>query len=432
MATTPIAKEDPLAQVSSVLELIHGKPGTTSTSKSNISGQGISAILQQILESNQGLASVASGQKTAGLYNSTVNQQMINDLMVRSSGELAKQQAGTTTTTKGNAPVQKGDVLTTLLTLGAKTLLGPTVKGIAKKTGVDTYGDKLAEALGFGTGGGSTAGGAVAGTAIDTSALGSGTAALGSDAAGGFGFDMTALGNGTALLGSDAAISAELGTDYFALEGAQGGASLAGAETAAASGATASEIGGAAGAGVGAETAGAEAAGSEGIGSAAGAGWGALAVYGALDLDSDLKSDDKDVLAADIYGGLGTGNILEAIESGNILDSLGPAGKTIICSEVYRQGLISKKDYLVTVHHGKTLSPITLRGYHVWAIPAVKAMRKSPKLTKFWTGIVKGRVAYLKGNKNFLGWISLYILQPMSTLIGVFVSEQNWKELYAK
>lgn len=74
--------------------------GGTQTVKPNISKEGMDRLLQQILESNQGIGSVTMGQKTAGLYGSTTNQMMLNDLLVRAAGELAARQAGVTTTSE--------------------------------------------------------------------------------------------------------------------------------------------------------------------------------------------------------------------------------------------------------------------------------------------------------------------------------------------
>jgi hypothetical protein len=74
--------------------------GGTQTVKPNITKEGMDRLLQQILESTQGLGSVTMGQKTAGMYGSTTNQMMLNDLLVRAAGELAARQAGVTTTSE--------------------------------------------------------------------------------------------------------------------------------------------------------------------------------------------------------------------------------------------------------------------------------------------------------------------------------------------
>lgn len=79
--------------------------GTVSSSGSSSGGYGyeqtllsqeaMNRLLQQIMESNTGLTSIAQGQKNAGLYNSSTMQMLINDLMTRAAGEVAVKGAKT-------------------------------------------------------------------------------------------------------------------------------------------------------------------------------------------------------------------------------------------------------------------------------------------------------------------------------------------------
>ena len=79
--------------------------GTVSGSGSSSGGYGyeqtiltqeaVNRLLQQIMESNSGLTSIAQGQKNAGLYNSSTMQMLINDLMARAAGEVAAKGAKT-------------------------------------------------------------------------------------------------------------------------------------------------------------------------------------------------------------------------------------------------------------------------------------------------------------------------------------------------
>jgi hypothetical protein len=75
--------------------------GTTTsgskTTSSNVSQDAVNALVQQILEGSQGLAATASGQKRAGLYNSSTNQMLVNDLIARASAEGAKLNKSETT-----------------------------------------------------------------------------------------------------------------------------------------------------------------------------------------------------------------------------------------------------------------------------------------------------------------------------------------------
>lgn len=133
----------------SLLNLIGAFKGSSSSqiTTPNVSAAGMNAILQQILQQAPGIASQG---KAAGLYNSSTQQLLNNDFTTRAAGELAKQQAGSTTTTK-KAPAISGTNVLAAIGLGlGKSILGPTVSGIAKKTGVSGIGDKLADSLGVG------------------------------------------------------------------------------------------------------------------------------------------------------------------------------------------------------------------------------------------------------------------------------------------
>jgi len=107
MTTGDIANVDTAANLAGMLSLFKGKSSTTTN---NTSPQGINALVQQALAGTQGLAAVSSGARSAGVYNSSTQQLMTNDLLTRISGEAAARSGGTTTTQK--APLQLQDLLT--------------------------------------------------------------------------------------------------------------------------------------------------------------------------------------------------------------------------------------------------------------------------------------------------------------------------------
>ena len=72
--------------------------GGTQTQQTQLSQDTINATLKSALESNQGLASLAAGQNNSGMYNSTTNQQLSNDLLSRLTTEAAVKGAPTTIT----------------------------------------------------------------------------------------------------------------------------------------------------------------------------------------------------------------------------------------------------------------------------------------------------------------------------------------------
>lgn len=61
-----------------------------------------------------------------------------------------------------------------------------------------------------------------------------------------------------------------------------------------------------------------------------------------------------------------------------VLPNLFGGKEKVICTELYRQGFISKKIHLLDEAYAKVyIDKYTLKGYHLWAKPVVKLMRKS-------------------------------------------------------
>jgi hypothetical protein len=72
---------------------------TTSTTQQSVAPGAVDAVIKSIMEGTNGLAAVSSGQRTAGLYGSSTNQLLTNDLVARAAGEAAKLNQSTTQTT---------------------------------------------------------------------------------------------------------------------------------------------------------------------------------------------------------------------------------------------------------------------------------------------------------------------------------------------
>jgi len=115
-----------------LIQLLTGGGGTTTktsggttTQQTQISQDTLNATLKSALEGNQGLAALAAGQNNSGMYNSTVNEQLSNDLLARLTTDVAKESAptvkttsGTTQTTKANG--QAASILPLMLLSGGK------------------------------------------------------------------------------------------------------------------------------------------------------------------------------------------------------------------------------------------------------------------------------------------------------------------------
>jgi hypothetical protein len=116
-------------------------------------------------------------------------------------------------------------------------------------------------------------------------------------------------------------------------------------------------------------------------------------------------------------------------------DKGGKKGR-IICSELYRQGLISKEDYVLDLYYtSKHLTEQHTSGYWYFAVPAVKAMRRSKFWTAFWKEIAYNRLQDIKwrlgeGKFNLRGRIYSAVFEPFCYISGYFTPNSNYNELY--
>lgn len=154
-----------VANLSSLLGLFRSTPGKTTNSTSTSGGgtettqtqmsqEGINALLKTLMEGNSGLAQVASGQKAPGLYNSTSRQLLINDLMSRNAANVAEKTAPVVRTSTPVTKTETQQVAGTPATISPTTaLLGAGALAFGTKTGRKKVGelyDTLKGELGFG------------------------------------------------------------------------------------------------------------------------------------------------------------------------------------------------------------------------------------------------------------------------------------------
>lgn len=109
----------------------------------------------------------------------------------------------------------------------------------------------------------------------------------------------------------------------------------------------------------------------------------------------------------------------------------------VICTELHRQGLMSRADYLQGADYARAhLTERHYRGYHVWALAAVRHMRRSKRATAFWRALASARadhIAYLNGDetrRNRLGAWLCVLGHPVCYVLGGLVKEQDWQSLY--
>lgn len=260
MGAQKMEQVDPIKNLTSILDLFQGKSESKTTGGSTIktsvdfSEAQVADQIRSILGSTQGLASIASGEKLSGMYNTTSKQQAMNDLLAKITSEVTAKKVGTTVTksaetTKAEAPAPLGEGkgLQALLGLGASSLLAPSVKRLKGKLGIPDLGESLADML-FGSGVGAaeggvsvmgaTAGGAAEAFAAAYPAIPEAAAAGGELGTGLFGMtELDALLGGTTYAG---------GTSYAGGAAAGGTASEAVASEAVAAAAGGAAAGGAA------------------------------------------------------------------------------------------------------------------------------------------------------------------------------------------
>lgn len=139
--------------------------------------------------------------------------------------------------------------------------------------------------------------------------------------------------------------------------------------------------------------------------------------------------------AAGTYIGASLGGPVGAVVGATIGASV---GGRVICNELRRLGLMTTEDILIDYFYThKYLTPIHVKGYHIWAINVVKIMRKG-KYIKFWHHIANHRlnhVKYLLSKKDkpdYLGKIYKIIGESICYGLGLFCKKTDWSILYNK
>jgi hypothetical protein len=408
---------DLISGISNLAGLFTSKKSSTTTSKSggtttqssgsDITQEGINKIVSDILSGTNGLASVASGQKGAGLYNSSTNQQLVNDLLSRTSGEAAKLSAKTVTnTTSTPETVSANTVVPAQMNAGSALLSTAAAFGanaINKKYDItgkatDAIGGILDKVFG-----GKKATD-VASSVADASSIG--------DFLSGNGFTnfsgISDIANG-AFSGASSASSLVDGIGSFG--GMDGISSLF------------SNGGGVPYISIGSDLLNGD------VGSAAltAAGYAVGGPIGGA-VASILPSPVAD-FAGNIASGLGA-----------IPDALGIG--SVVCTELYKQGIMSpelyRNDVLYAAEH---MEERTLNGYRVWGIPLVLLMRSSKLVSSIASFFAISRAHYIAsiyGEVAFDSKLARYgriinaVGVPVCNLISLFLKAKDYKSLYAK
>ncbi|NVJ92640.1 MAG: hypothetical protein HWE34_13345 [Methylocystaceae bacterium] len=136
-----------------------------------------------------------------------------------------------------------------------------------------------------------------------------------------------------------------------------------------------------------------------------------------------------------------TGNIQNTVTTGESSDKGGNGGAggaaKVICSELVRQGMMTEKHRRdCTVYALSRLPPSFMTGYHFWAVPYVRVMRRSKFATILMGFFVKHRTQEVRRRlgRTVLGsgWGSLIcaLHDPLCSWMGRFVPESDYRSLY--
>ena len=171
------------------------------------------------------------------------------------------------------------------------------------------------------------------------------------------------------------------------------------------------------------------AAGRANLYGSAGAGLGTTAamLIGGASLKDSAKAGAKVSLGT--YVGTAIGGPIGGFIGGML-------GGRVICNELQRQGIMTRKQVVLDYRFTRDyLTPTHVNGYHIWAVWMVKQMRKG-RLVNFWTHVAGHRaneIAYIYGDRDkpdYLGRVYRKILEPICWSIGFFCKKTDWSVLY--
>lgn len=118
-------------------------------------------------------------------------------------------------------------------------------------------------------------------------------------------------------------------------------------------------------------------------------------------------------------------------------DFSGGGGTPVICTQLFSMGIMSANLYQGEGEHAKNIPNVIRRGYHFWAVPFVRGMRKNQLLFKLGKtlGLSWAQYAAHKANPdkfapNYLGTFINAIGIPICAALGLFVGETDWETLW--
>lgn len=111
-------------------------------------------------------------------------------------------------------------------------------------------------------------------------------------------------------------------------------------------------------------------------------------------------------------------------------------GKRVICTHFVMQKRLSAELWKADIRFTARLSPATVRGYHFWAVPYVRLMRRHRWAEAVMLPLATWRaqeVAFQMGKRargSYLGKLVRLVGEPICWLVGQFAREADWSSLY--
>lgn len=442
---------------------------TSATNNANNAESLTGDIVSRIISKNAiAFAPVVAGQKQAGMYKSTVLKQLAGEAQAASTAEASKAVLDYRSQQLGIASQANAALLgaNRSVATATKPMIPPLVSGGlgVGLLGYSAYKNRKDIEEFFNFGGESTANLERSVNIIDAK-----DAEFGADVARSAGGGLSAVGDGSEGL-------------TFALSGAEGAleasdAIAAGADAFNIAGGSADVIDAASGAADVADVAGAVSDGAEGLSFAL---EGADAASGAVDVTNALTgaAEGVDGLtdafdAVEFFGGAGDvastagdaisgvtdaasgildaassfgpsplsvvsagmhlaqgdilGAVLSFIPGGNLIKSAVSAitgGGSIICTELRKQGKLSRRKYVLSMAHFKKYKPVSREAYYVWSTPVVAHLRAKPE--SFFSSAVRfvfnARCDYLSnGYKAPVGALCYGLVSATSIFCGLTI-----------
>ena len=172
--------------------------------------------------------------------------------------------------------------------------------------------------------------------------------------------------------------------------------------------------------------------------------WASAGIGAIVNFGIGVAMGQDPVKAAKSAGASAIGGVLGTAVGGPIGGFIGSAiggmiGGRVICNELQRQGLMTRKQIVLDYRFTRDyLTPAHVDGYHYWAIHVVRQLRQG-KNVKLWKHIATHRVneiAYIYGERDkpdYLGKVYRHIGEPICWLIGKLKNEESdWSVLYQK